>query len=864
MEITRFNPHAMDDSQVRLLSTGRDRLIEAVADILTEGEGIRQHVLLTAPRGFGKSFFARAVQVMIEDTGKPARVTILPEEQRNVSTPSSFLKEVSRGLVNGPASSVAGLFLDDPPGAWEAARAELQATLSTFPATEIQVVVVENFDVLLAEVFNEPEDQSRLRALLSETDRLALLATATSSGVDQDYEQRLFHNFMKFVLSPWSEEDHLLYFERRALLEGRDAADLDRGKIRALANFTGGAPRMAVALANLLFENDPLSAAELIDKLVDDLTPYYQALIELMPSRTKTLLDALIRQGEPCSQSDLAVRVGTTQNRIAQHFAWLRERHLVVGRKRTGGRDYLYQVTDRLFVQYYRKRHLLHDRYSPLAGMAELLDGFFSAEENRKQAHSLLAEGRNIEAGEFIRAYLSADDSALGVWIGQTSNSAALTAIALLDQNQAVDALPAFQSALAIARRADDELGVGFILGQAGLAHAKLGDYAGAIEAHREALEIWRRRDDSITAAWTMSQLAQAYRGALQFDDALELSRQAITVWQTQGAYDRVASLWGEIGENLRRTGRNEEAIEAYLNAEDIWRTRDDTAAQAWVLGGIGLARRDAGRPREAVQSHRRALELLGDRANAKFSVALNNGWIAACLRQLEAFPESLEHDRIALGLWREIRNARNEINSLASVALTHLRAGQLAEALAASEEAFGAAKQTNYQAQLIWTAGLIAHVHVRRGEVREIWRFMDESDARDMRRLCEALLSQAGSALAKVDAEQGRASAFALGIAILEGLMARNEKSPFGESATYLLSGLLEAGSAFALLRDLAREAAAEDKLSVERLNAIELATRYFESGQDDTLLEQADPDIADAVRTIINAILHRSTRAS
>ncbi len=55
-----------------------------------------------------------------------------------------------------------------------------------------------------------------------------------------------------------------------------------------------------------------------------------------MPPRTKTLFDALIRLSEPCSQSDLAARVGTTQNRIAQHFAWLRERHLVVGRKRTG------------------------------------------------------------------------------------------------------------------------------------------------------------------------------------------------------------------------------------------------------------------------------------------------------------------------------------------------------------------------------------------------------------------------------------------------------------------------------------------------------------------------------------------------
>jgi len=863
MEITRFNPHAMDDSQVRLLSTGRDRLVETVAQTLTEGEGVRQHVLVTAPRGFGKSFFARAVQVAIADASRPARVTILPEEQRNVSTPSSFLKEVSRGLVCGPAASVAGLFLDDPPGAWDAARTELNAVLNNFPPGELQIVVVENFDALMADVFAAPEDQSRLRAFLSESERLAVLATATSAGVDQDYEQRLFHNFMKFPLAPWSEDDHLLYFERRAVLEGRDVGELDRGKIRALANFTGGAPRMAVALANLLFENDPLSAAQLLDKLVDDLTPYYQALIEQMPMRTKTLFDALIRLGEPCSQSDLAVRVGTTQNRIAQHFAWLRERHLVIGRKRTGGRDYLYQVSDRLFVQYYRKRHLLHDQYSPLAGMAELLDGFFSAEENRNQAQALLADGRNAEAGEFIRAYVGADKSVLGSWAARTNNSAAIMAIGLLDQGQARQALPVFQRALVEARRAEDETGVALLLGQSGLAAAKVGEYGGAIAAHREALDIWRRRDEPAKTAWALSQLAQDYRGALQFDDALQCSLEAIALLEAQGAEDRVASLWGGVGENLRRMGRGDDAIDAYLKAEDIWRARGDATAQAWVLGGIGLARRDVGRPREAIQSHRQALDILEGAPKGRFSAALNHGWIAACLRQLQDYPPSLEHDQIALGLWRDLDNRRHVVNSLASIALTRLRQGDFAAAVPVGEEAFASALRDNYQAQIIGSAGLLAHLHVRLGQTSRIWKFLDDSGVRDVRRLSETVLAQAGSALAWVEAQDGRAVAFGRGVELLEGLQARSELAPFSENATYLLSGLLEAGSAFALLRDLAEEAAAENRLLPSRRDAIELATRYLEAGRDNALLEQADPDVGDAVRTIINAIEHRAKRA-
>ncbi|MBL4731307.1 MAG: hypothetical protein JKY82_01685 [Rhizobiaceae bacterium] len=127
------------------------------------------------------------------------------------------------------------------------------------------------------------------------------MATATTSDFDSDYDQRLFHAFAKFTLSPWSVDDHIRYFERRAILDGQEARDLDRGKIKAIAQFTGGVPRMVVALSELMIENYPLSAAAVIDKLVDELTPYYQSIIEKMPARTRTLLDALIRQFEPCS-----------------------------------------------------------------------------------------------------------------------------------------------------------------------------------------------------------------------------------------------------------------------------------------------------------------------------------------------------------------------------------------------------------------------------------------------------------------------------------------------------------------------------------------------------------------------------------
>lgn len=863
MEISRFNPHAMADSQVRLLSTGRDRLISAVVEALTGGPGIRQQVLVTAPRGFGKSFFARAVQLAIADEARPARVTILPEEQRNVSTPASLLREITRGLTGAPADSVAGQFLDDPPGAWEAARANLDAALAGFDPKIIQIVVIENFDDLITQVFEEPSDQSKLRALLAESEHLAILATATSAQFDQDYEQRLFHAFAKFSLLPWTEEDHLLYFERRAVLEGREPEMLDRGKIRALSQFTGGAPRMVVALANLLIENDPLSAAALLDKLVDDLTPYYQAVIDQMPPRTKTLFDALIRLSEPCSQSDLAVRVGTTQNRIAQHFAWLRERHLVVGKKRTGGRDFLYQVADRLFVQYYRKRYLLHDNYSPLAGMAELLDGFFSAEENRRQALALFEDGREEEGCEFIRAYLAAGGGDLGSWAAKTNNGDAIRALAATVENNHRLALAQFNKALTVARAEQDEIGTALILGQIGVSAAKEGRYPVAIEAHREALEIWRERDQPQTIAWVLSQLAQDFRGALQYDDALYYSKLAIELWSKQGAKDRVASLWGEVGESLRKMGRHSDAVDAYIRAQEIWQLLDDDVGEAWVLGGIGLTRRESGRFRESIQSHRRAIQLLKKHSTKRFSVALNHSWMAASYRQLKEFRDALAHDETALGLWREIKNPRQQIKTLSSISITFICMQDFDRAREFSREAFEQSRSVNFQGQIIWSAGQLAYLHILGGDVAAVWPLLDERPAQHMGRLCEAVLTRCGAALGVVDAQEGRQVAFERGRALLDGLRARASLTPFEDSATFLLGGLLESASAVPLLKDLTEEAARETQgLSAPRRQAIELAANYIQAGSDESLIEQADPDVGDAVRAIIDAIATRNSQ--
>lgn len=860
MNIGRFNSQSLSDTQIKLLSTGRGSLVDTIASSLLEGAGVRQHVLITGPRGFGKSFLLRAVKVAIDGRDEAVKVIILPEEQLNITTPSGLLREITRNLAGLPPSTLAGQFHDDEEGAWDAARAELNRELDKLKRDELVIVGLENFDELVERVFDDPAEQSSLRKFLSESTKIGILATALSAEVDQDYEQRLFNAFATRQLKPWSDDDHFLYFERRAILEGKDPSHLDHGRIQALAQFTGGAPRMAVALADLLLEGDPLSAAQMLDKFVDELTPYYQNILDRMPLRTRTLFDALIRQSEPCSQSELAERVGTSQNRIAQHFAWLRERHLVTGRKRQGGRDYLYRVSDRLFVQYYRKRYLYQEDYTPLSGMAELLDGFFTATENNAQAMSLFENGKTDEACEFIRASMRSVKGELGSWSQKSNNAAAMRAFGESRNGNYEDAILHFQKAVIVAERERDAIGQAVLLGQQGLCHSKLNQVAEAIEAHQTALSIWRRLEREDGQAWVLNQLAQGFRHARQYRNALHHAELALELWKTQGLEDRVASTLGEIGENLRRMGRTKDALNAYFNAVEIWGEVGNNAAIGWVYGGIGLTKRQQNDFRESITYHSKATKLLKRFKTKKPNLAYNLNWAAVSYRHLYEFDAALACDRQALEIWNEIDNNRSRSMTLSSIVLNYMGMEDFRMALEIAIQALSSAREGNFQSQIVHTASQISHLLLKEGDSKQMWQFLDSSGVHDRSWFYEAVLTKSGAGLSEFRKGHGRAEAFRLGMDVIEGLIKRDNRYPASQSIMFFLVGLLASDRSYTLVQDLVAEAdALEAGLLPSQTLAISIAAQLLDQGPDDPVVEKMDPDISSAVRAILSSITNQ-----
>lgn len=84
--LSAFNPHEFSASAVRAIATGREADLEQVLRIVRGniGSDTMQHVLITAPRGYGKSFMMRYVEIELEriaaEERLPLHMVLMPEE----------------------------------------------------------------------------------------------------------------------------------------------------------------------------------------------------------------------------------------------------------------------------------------------------------------------------------------------------------------------------------------------------------------------------------------------------------------------------------------------------------------------------------------------------------------------------------------------------------------------------------------------------------------------------------------------------------------------------------------------------------------------------------------------------------------
>lgn len=331
-----------------------DRLVALVGENLQADSPPLQHVLITGPWGSGKTTVLQSLVARLPQTFGETVVAHMPSPvAAQAALPETMLADAAFAAL--PDADLA----EAPPfpwrggeeDAWVAALEKLNAALKERfeSGPGLLVLILDDFDAILSQVFSNSAAESRLRRLLQEQPRLMLIAATRRQGLQSDYDRPLFQMFLPESLEPLSADD-IVDIGATAFTE---LHAVGRATITALAHILGpGQPRRLNRLVQLA-RNSWDTPTQLLLSLIDSEASTFERQIEGLSMRPRRLLDALLVGGEPARPAALAERLQTKQSDIAPTLSALVASGLLQRQPGSRGRTIYYAVADRLLAMWY-------------------------------------------------------------------------------------------------------------------------------------------------------------------------------------------------------------------------------------------------------------------------------------------------------------------------------------------------------------------------------------------------------------------------------------------------------------------------------------------------------------------------------
>ncbi len=426
-EISTYNPHLVPRDDLVASFIARRALLDELIDDLRRGP--HQHHLLVGARGSGKTTLLLRLAVAIEDDKKLSRTALplrFPEEQYNVARLSDLwlncldaLTDVleARGDHEGKRKLEAAVASLAPLAESERSAQALAVLLEwARKARKFLVLLVDNFDLILDRL---PDAQWALREALSHDNGLVLIG-ATSRFVDDaiSYESPLYDFFRVHELGQVTEEEARAVVAHLAKLRGhaqvQKVLEDDPGRFKALYILTGGMPRMLVLLSSVL-ARDSASAEGDLERMLDQLTPYYKARFDELPSQSQIVVDAIALHWHPITAAACAEQTRLEVKLVSAQLNRLIQQGLLTKASLPGSAKLGFLLTERFFNIWYLMRSSRRVRQK-LAWFVEFLRMWYGEEELARRAQALLDANPNSDDPTRMLAFATAIRDAAIRW----------------------------------------------------------------------------------------------------------------------------------------------------------------------------------------------------------------------------------------------------------------------------------------------------------------------------------------------------------------------------------------------------------------------------------------------------------------
>ncbi|KJU82106.1 Helix-turn-helix, type 11 domain protein [Candidatus Magnetobacterium bavaricum] len=335
-----YNPRKLTHAQLKDYFVGRWGLVNDIKSELdlAPGQSPRQHWMLIGPRGMGKSHLLTLLyhEIKADPRLKDLWLPILfPEELMSVYNIADFLERTLKEIVSELGSThpeVVGE-LQGRIGKIKALKANERANYGFSLLTWVHgktgrfvLLLTENLQQLLGKKFSAIE-QKQLRAYLQTSDAVLIIGSATTIFKEiRDHALPFYDFFYSSTLKELTHEDIRLLVNK--LLEDCDDAknspDLD-AKLRTICSLAGGNPRMVVFLADIIKADVTQDVLDIMDRLLDELTPYFNTIFGDLPENMLKIINVMAAHEPALSPSTIAKHLEMDEATVRNYMKTLKD-----------------------------------------------------------------------------------------------------------------------------------------------------------------------------------------------------------------------------------------------------------------------------------------------------------------------------------------------------------------------------------------------------------------------------------------------------------------------------------------------------------------------------------------------------------
>lgn len=619
----RFQPDAMDRGTLERLFTGKKRktLMKKLTKELKTAVKNRtpRYYLFIGPRGVGKTHFVTLLYSDVEEQIGSAMPVKLSEEEFSLYRVSDLLLRILELSKDSEIDLSKFERMSDD----EVVVSALEELKST---NKMIVLFMENLNQILGEQMSKQEVQ-KLRSIFQTENIFTVVTTAPLIFPQVSEHEEPFFNFFDIIyLKELTREELKELVMEIARIENNEVFLSKMGeygqKIDAVYVLTGGSPRMAMLLYDLMSKGNLVDVEKAFLKLLDENTPYYQDVFRLLSGGKRKVFDTLIELGKPATPKEIAEKARLEKSGDAYtQLRRLEKDGYVISRRM--GKTTKYEVRERLF-RLWRELRRQPFAMQKLSILVEFLELWYSLEERKEKFLERFEHLRDAReetiAKEMCYWFLSLPKGykrelmpRVVKEVYEVGKVKLLDELVYGDKELKEGAIRAeFEILLekeeyeVVLKKAEEMIIVDENDAFAWLAK---GAALGILERHEEALVATSKGvelDSEEASAWLVKGMAlralERYEEALlTFSKALDLDPKLNIAWRQKGVV-------------LIDLERYEEALEALSKALEF----NQGDALAWY--GKGLALRGIDRPEEALDAFSKSTALNPKDASAWFN----------------------------------------------------------------------------------------------------------------------------------------------------------------------------------------------------------------------------------------------------